>query len=104
MRETKSRGDELGLRDDELAFYDAICQNDAAVFELGDDVLKTIARKLVDAIRESATIDWSLKESVRATMRAKIRRLLASYDYPPDKEERAIELVLEQAEQLAAAA
>jgi type I restriction enzyme, R subunit len=104
MRETKHRGDEVGLRDDELAFYDAICQNDAAVLDLGDDVLKTIARKLVDAIRESATIDWNLKESVRATMRARIRRLLASYDYPPDKEERAIELVLEQAQQLATAA
>ena len=103
MRETADRATELGLDDAELAFYDAVCQNDSAIEEMGDDVLAAIARDLVKAIRESATIDWNLKESVRAAMRAKVRRLLAKYDYPPDKEERAIELVLEQAEVLAAA-
>jgi type I restriction enzyme R subunit len=65
---------------------------------MGDDTLKEMAHKLVDAIRESATIDWNLKEGVRAAMRAKIKRLLTQYDYPPDKEEKAVELVLEQAE------
>ena len=98
MRDDQKRHEELGLREDEVAFYDAIVQNDAAVLELGDEVLKEIARKLVKTIRESATIDWNLKESVRATMRSKVRRLLASYDYPPDAEAKAIELVLEQAE------
>ena len=98
MRDAHSRGEALGLRDDEGAFYDAIVQNDAAVLELGDDVLKEIARKLVKTVQESATIDWNLKDSVRAAMRAKIERLLTRYDYPPDKETAAIELVLQQAE------
>ncbi len=98
MRDDQQRHDALGLREDEVAFYDAIVQNDAAVLELGDEVLKEIAQKLVKAVRESATIDWNLKDSVRATMRSKVRRLLARYDYPPDAEAKAIELVLEQAE------
>ncbi|MCT3000927.1 type I restriction endonuclease subunit R [Propionibacterium freudenreichii] len=98
MRDDKTRHQELGLREDEVAFYDAIIQNDAAVLELGDEVLKEIARKLVKAVRESATIDWNLKNSARAAMRSKVRRLLARYDYPPDAEDKAIELVLEQAE------
>lgn len=98
LRDDHLRHDALGLREDEVAFYDAIAQNDSAVLELGDDVLKEIAQKLVRAVRESATIDWNLKDSVRATMRTKIRRLLARYDYPPDAEAKAIELVLEQAE------
>lgn len=98
MRDDQRRHEELGLREDEVAFYDAIVQNDAAVLELGDEVLKEIARKLVKAVRDSATIDWNLKDSVRATMRSKVRRLLARYDYPPDAEAKAIELVLEQAE------
>jgi type I restriction enzyme R subunit len=104
MRDAHRRGQELGLADDEVAFYDAIVQNDAAVLELGDDTLKRIARELVRAVRESATIDWNLKDSVRAAMRAKVKRLLTRYDYPPDKEERAIELVLQQAELFAAEA
>lgn len=98
MRVDQQRHEELGLREDEVAFYDAIVQNDAAVLELGDAVLKEIAQKLVKAVRESATIDWNLKDSVRAEMRSKVRRLLARYDYPPDAEAKAIELVLEQAE------
>lgn len=101
MRDAEQRGAELGLRDDELAFYDAVCQNEPAVLELGDDVLKLIARELVKAVRESTSIDWNLKDSVRAALRAKVRRLLNRYDYPPDNEERAIQLVLEQAELLA---
>jgi len=101
MRDAEHRGEELGLRADELAFYDAVCQNEPAVLEMGDDVLKLIARELVKAVRESTSIDWNLKESVRAGLRAKVRRLLTRYDYPPDKEERAIQLVLEQAELLA---
>jgi type I restriction enzyme R subunit len=101
MRDAHDRGAVLGLATDELAFYDAIVQNDSAVLELGDETLKKIAHDLVKAVRSSATIDWNLKDSVRAEMRAKVKRLLTRYDYPPDKEERAIQLVLEQAELLA---
>jgi type I restriction enzyme, R subunit len=72
------------------------------VLELGDDTLKRIAVDLVYAVQSSVTINWSLKESVRAAMRAKVRRLLAKYDYPPDHEEKAIDLVLQQAELFAA--
>jgi type I restriction enzyme R subunit len=98
MRDDQRRHEELGLREDEVAFYDAIAQNDAAVLELGDETLKAIAHDLVRTVRESATIDWNLKDSVRAAMRSKVRRLLARYGYPPDAEAKAIELVLEQAE------
>lgn len=98
MRDQSKRHEELGLSVAEAAFYDAIVQNDAAVLGMGDDTLKKIAVDLVWSVRQSVTIDWNLKESVRAGMRAKVRRLLAKYDYPPDLEERAIELVLEQAE------
>jgi type I restriction enzyme R subunit len=98
IRDQSSRHEQLGLSEAEAAFYDAIVQNDAAVLEMGDDTLKKIATELVTSVRQSATIDWNLKESVRAAMRTKVRRLLARYDYPPDLEERAVELVLEQAE------
>ncbi|MDC7804532.1 DUF3387 domain-containing protein [Sphingomonas sp. BLCC-B65] len=81
----------------EVALYDAIAQNDAAL-EMGDDTLKKIAVDLVWAVRSSVVIDWDQKESVRAPMRSKVRRLLARYDYPPDAEAKAVELVLEQAE------
>lgn len=74
----------------------------ALIGTLSDETLKNIAIELVTAIQSSASIDWNLKESVRAAMRARIRRLLAKYDYPPDREERAVELVLEQAELFAA--
>ena len=103
MRDEQCRHEELGLREDEVAFYDAVAQNDTAVLELGDETLKTIARKLVKAVRDSVTIDWNLKDSVQAELRAKVRRLLAIHDYPPDTEEKAIELVLEQAELFASA-
>ncbi|MET4781607.1 type I restriction endonuclease subunit R [Glaciihabitans sp. UYNi722] len=98
MRDDAKRHEELGLAEDEIAFYDAIATNDSAVLDLGDEVLKKIACELVNAVRASATIDWNLKDSVRAAMRAKVRRLLAKYDYPPDAEDRAVELVIEQAE------
>jgi type I restriction enzyme R subunit len=98
MRDDTKRHERLGLAEDEIAFYDAIATNDSAVLDLGDEVLKRIARELVTAVRASATIDWNLKDSVRAAMRAKVRRLLAKYDYPPDQEDKAVELVLEQAE------
>ena len=98
MRDNTKRHETLGLREDEIAFYDAIVQNDSAVLKMGDETLKKIARELVKAVRSSATIDWNLKDSVRAAMRSKVRKLLARYDYPPDREEKAVELVLQQAE------
>ncbi len=98
MRDEANRHEQLGLSQAEAAFYDAIVQNDAAVLQMGDATLKKMAAELVTSIRANATIDWNLKDSVRAAMRAKVRRLLAKYDYPPDLEEKAVELVLEQAE------
>ena len=102
MRDAAKRHEQLGLSVAEAALYDAIVQNDAAVLQMGDATLKKIAVDLVWAVQQSVTIDWSVKESVRAAMRAKIRRLLAKYDYPPDQEDKAVELILEQAELFAA--
>jgi type I restriction enzyme, R subunit len=102
MRKERDRGANLGLRDDELAFYDAVCQNDSAVLELSDDTLKAIAHELVAVVRRNATIDWDKKEQVRASLRRHIRRLLAKYKYPPDKQESAVILVMQQAELFAA--
>ena len=98
MKHQAKRHEELGLTEDEAAFYDAIVQNDSSILEMGDDTLKKIAAELVRAVKVSATIDWNLKDSVRAAMRSKVRKLLAKYDYPPDHEAKAVELVLEQAE------
>lgn len=102
MRDQANRHEHLGLSEAEAAFYDAIVQNDTAVLEMGDDKLKHIAVDLVYSVRASVTIDWNLKESVKAGMRTKVRRLLARHGYPPDLEDRAVELVLEQAELFAA--
>lgn len=102
MREASKRGEQLGLNDDEVAFYDALAMNESAIDDLGDDTLKMIARELVEAIRANATIDWTIKESVRAKMRVTVRRLLRKYGYPPDKQEAATTVVLEQAEVLCA--
>ena len=104
MRDQAQRHERLGLSEAEAAFYDAIVQNQSAVLELGDDKLKKVAADLVSSVRASATIDWNLKDSVRAGMRSKVRRLLVRNGYPPDLEEQAIELVLEQAELFARAA
>src|SRR6266496_3396265 len=101
MRKERDRGTALGLRDDELAFYDAVYQNDSAVLELGDDTLKAIAHELVAVVRHNATIDWDKKEQVRASLRRHIRRLLAKHKYPPDKQESAVLLVIQQAELIA---
>ena len=101
MRQDQQRASELGLSGAEIALYDAIIKNDSAILELGDETLKTIARELVTTIQKSTTIDWTFKESVRARMRSRIKRLLAKYKYPPDKQEEAVRLVIEQAEHLA---
>jgi len=100
LREASQRGEKLGLTDDEVAFYDALEVNDSAVAVLGDDTLRLIAQELVKAVRNSITIDWTVRENVRAQMRVIIKRILRKYGYPPDKQTRATELVLEQAEVL----
>jgi type I restriction enzyme R subunit len=101
MREADKRGMNLGLDFRELAFYDALEANDSAVAILGDETLRTIARELLQSVRNSTTIDWTIKESVQATLRRNIRRILRKYGYPPDKQEKAIQTVIEQAKLLA---
>ena len=100
MREASARGEQLGLTDDELAFYDALETNDSAVQVLGDETLRAIARELVDTVRNNVTIDWTLRENVRANLRRHVRRILRRHGYPPDKQEQATLTVLEQAEVL----
>jgi len=100
VREAAKRGETLGLTEDELAFYDALEVNDSAVKILGDDVLKAIARDLVEAVRKNVTIDWTERESIRAKMRSIIKRLLRKHGYPPDKQEQATQTVIHQAETL----
>jgi type I restriction enzyme R subunit len=100
MRESTARGEALGLSEDELAFYDALETNDSAVKVLGEPTLKTIARELVAIVRKNVTIDWTIRENVRAQLRVVVKRILRKYGYPPDKQERATQTVLEQAEVL----
>ena len=102
MREANARGEQLGLSEDELAFYDALETNDSAVQVLGDETLRDIARELVDTVRRNVTIDWTLRENVRANLRRLVRRILRKHGYPPDKQEKATRTVLEQAEALSA--
>lgn len=98
MREADRRGEQLGLSDDEIAFYDALEVNDSAVKVLGDDTLRIIAQELVKAVRGNIKIDWTVRENVRAEMRVIVKRILRRYGYPPDKQASATELILEQAE------
>ena len=100
MREANERGEKMALTDDELAFYDALETNDSAVQVLGDETLSAIARELVKTVRNNVTIDWTLRENVRAQLRVLVRRILRKYGYPPDKQAKATQTVLEQAEVL----
>lgn len=97
----KEKGHDLGLSEEEVAFYDALANNESAVRELGDETLKAMSRELVEMLRKNTTIDWTIKESVQAKLRVYIKRLLKKYKYPPDKQEGATKIVLEQAELLA---
>jgi type I restriction enzyme R subunit len=103
MNAANARGEELGLSDEELAFYDALETNDSAVRVLGDETLKTIARELVETVKRNVTIDWTIRENVRAQLRVYVKRILRKYGYPPDKQEKATQTVLEQAEALSEA-
>ena len=101
FNEAGKRGENLGLSNDELAFYDALETNEASVLVLGDAVLKEIAHQLTDFLRRNLSVDWSVRETVRAKMRAQIKLILKRHKYPPDLEAKAVELVLKQAEALA---
>lgn len=100
MRQAQNRGDQLGLTEDEIAFYDALEVNDSAVMVLGDDTLKLIAQELVEKVRQSVSIDWTVRENARAQIRVMVKRILRKYGYPPDKQEKATQTVLKQAELL----
>ena len=102
MRKANARGEELHLTEEELAFYDALEVNDSAVKVLGEPTLVKIARELVETVRKSVTIDWTVRENVRAQLRVIVKRILRKYGYPPDKQEKATQTVLEQAEVLSA--
>jgi len=103
FRAASERGEDLGLSPDEMAFYDALETNQAAVRELGDDILRKIAAELTDQLRKNVSVDWSVRETVRAKLRLLVKRILRKYKYPPDLEQRAIDLVLQQAETLSEA-
>ncbi len=103
MREAAARGEKLGLNSDEQAFYDALEVNDSAVKVLGEPTLVKIAHELVEAVRSNVKIDWTVRENVRASLRVIVKRILRKYGYPPDKQDKATQTVLEQAEVLSAA-
>ena len=96
------RGTNAGLNADELAFYDALADNEESVRELGDETLKKIAHELAESLRNNVSVDWAVRESVRAKLRLLVRRILRKYKYPPVKAEAAVALVMQQAETLSA--
>ena len=100
FREAANRGDQLGLREDEVKFYDALANNESAVRELQDETLKKIAQELTQSLRDNLTVDWSERESVRAKLRLMVKRILKKYKYPPDQKDGAVQLILEQAQAL----
>ena len=102
MSAATKRGADLGLNDDEVAFYDALAANESAVQAMGNDELKVIAAELVTKVRKSVTIDWTLRESARARIRVMVKRILKKYGYPPDLQDEATKTVLAQAELLSA--
>jgi type I restriction enzyme, R subunit len=102
FKAASERGESLGLNEDELAFYDALANNAASVLELGDETLAKIAHELAASLRENISVDWSQRENVRARLRLMVKRILRKYKYPPDKQEEAVSLILQQAEIVAA--
>lgn len=100
IRESGKRGEELGLSEEELAFYDAIGTSEEAVEVLGDENLRSIAQELVAAVRKNATVDWTMKNSSLAKMRIVVKRLLRKHGYPPEKQNEAADTVVKQAELL----
>lgn len=102
IRAARQRGEESGLSDEEIAFYDALAENESAVQMMGDDKLKLIAHELLMSLRENVTVDWARRESARARMRVLVKRILRKYGYPPDLQDGAVQTVLQQAEALSA--
>ena len=102
LSDAEKRGADLGLNDDEVAFYDALAQNNSALEVMGKDNLKVIAAELVTQVRKSVTIDWTLRESARAKIKVLVKRILRKHGYPPDLQDEATKLVLQQAELLCA--
>ncbi len=102
IRAARTRGEEQGLSEDEVAFYDALAENDCAVEVMGDDKLRVIAHELLVSLRENVSVDWAHRESARARMRVLVKRILRKYGYPPDLQDEAVQTVLLQAEVLSA--
>ncbi|MDD2466933.1 MAG: type I restriction endonuclease subunit R [Desulfobulbus sp.] len=100
FKEAAERGVNLGLNNDELAFYDALANNEESVRELGDETLKKIAHELAESLRQNVSVDWAVRDNVRAKLRLMVKRILRKYKYPPVKQDEAVQLVLEQAESL----
>src|SRR5690606_13097140 len=101
FKDALSRNEELGLTPDEIAFYDALAARPEVLITMGDATLKQLATELTEQLRKSTTVDWQVRDSVRAKMRILIKRLLKKYKYPPEGQEEAVALVLQQAETLA---
>ena len=102
IREARARGEEEGLSDDEIAFYDALAENDSAIQVLGDKKLKLIAHELLEKLKANISVDWARKEGARARMRLLVKKILRTYGYPPDLQDEAVKTVLQQAEALCA--
>nr|WP_232470415.1 DUF3387 domain-containing protein [Methylococcus sp. BF19-07] len=102
IRAARQRGEEQGLSDEEIAFYDALAENESAVQVMGDDKLRVIAHELLVSLRENVTVDWAHRASARARMRVLVKRILRKYGYPPDLQDAAVQTVLAQAEALSA--
>ncbi|WP_281174643.1 type I restriction enzyme endonuclease domain-containing protein [Solidesulfovibrio alcoholivorans] len=102
MREARLRGGVLGLSQDEIAFYDALAENQSAVDVMGDASLRVIAHELLTSLKGSITVDWAHRESARARMRVLVKRILRRHGYSPDLQDAAIQVVLQQAEALSA--
>jgi type I restriction enzyme R subunit len=102
LRAARARGEEAGLSEDEIAFYDALAQNESAVEVMGNDELKVIAHELLISLQKNVTVDWSHRPSTRAKMRVLVKRILKRYGYPPDLQAEAVQTVLAQAEALSA--
>jgi type I restriction enzyme R subunit len=103
IRAARARGEDSGLSDDEIAFYDALAENESAVQVLGDSKLKLIAHELLESLKANVTVDWAHRENARARLRVLVRRILKKYGYPPDMQDEAVKTVLQQAEALSAA-
>jgi type I restriction enzyme R subunit len=102
IRAARARGEETGLKDEEIAFYDALAENESARQVMGEPALRVIATELVASIKNNVSVDWMHRDAARARMRVLVKRLLRKYGYPPDLQDAAVQKVLQQAEALSA--